>query len=563
MNQDRRERWGYVAAGLMGMLLNLFHAHRHGVQLWPFPWPRGILTANSAVIVCAGACAAWGIASEQRILDRRVRKLLKWLSLCMLLYGYIQFSRYEFFKPESLVFLKRYGRYVYFIPSLLMPTLLFLAARTSSWPERRLRPLAMVLLAVAGALIALILTNDLHHLAFRPRPGDEANYDRAYYGPLAVLAVAWEWALLLGALGMLLRAAWPYVPRRRLWLPVVTLFAGAVMLTLQMVTTNLLFDKLIRTTQLYCGMIIAFVESCVVIGLMPSNSGYLSLFEAASVSAQIMDRQGRVALRSRTALDLPPETLSGAVAGPIQLDANTRLTGQAIDGGYVYWTDDIGDMLRTHRQLEEVSRQLEEERALVQAENELRQERGRIETQRRIYDEIARDTAPQLQRLSALAEHAREHPEAREDDMRWATVLLAYVKRRANLALLGEQSSSLPASELRLSLEESLRGLKDCGVAALMSGQGARTLDKGTALLLFDFYEAAIEAAMPELSGLIVLMEGEGGAPVLRLQLGTPAAEVDLAAWQGRLDACGVRAECRTAEDLVCFTLFLPSGEAR
>ena len=67
---------------------------------------------------------------------------------------------------------------------------------------------------------------------------------------------------------------------------------------------------------------------------------------------------------------------------------------------------------------------------------------------------------------------------------------------------------------------------------------------------------------MPELSGLIVLMEGEGGAPVLRLQLGTPAAEVDLAAWQGRLDACGVRAECRTAEDLVCFTLFLPSKNA-
>ena len=223
----------------------------------------------------------------------------------------------------------------------------------------------------------------------------------------------------------------------------------------------------------------------------------------------------------------------------------------------MYWTDNISEMNRLHDRLAETGERLEEARELLQAENELNEERTRIETKRRIYDEIAQATQPQMRRLLKLAQEARQG--GREEAMRHGMILLAYIKRRANLALLAEQTPWLAVSELGVSFSESIRYLSYCDAPGMVSGRAEGGLDARLALALYDLFERLVEDALPALSGVIILLAEEDKGLRLEFQLGTPAGQTALDPWRERLGDT-VTLSVKEAEDTRIIQIGVPAG---
>ena len=99
-----------------------------------------------------------------------------------------------------------------------------------------------------------------------------------------------------------------------------------------------------------------------------------------------------------------------------------------------------------------------------------------------------------------LLTYPDEHSLTAEDEAAFLQVMhrmavrATYIKRSANLILLGEEGA-VPVHEVRLALDEMATWLQSCGVAVRVAPIAAGTLPTDDALsALKGFYEAAAEA---------------------------------------------------------------------
>ena len=561
MRRSTRNRLLYALVFLTGCAFNIAFSNRYPFWKYLTFWHEDTFPFTTiSGIIGAGLWAAWGVSVQYRILDRTTRGLLQGISGSMLFYSFVQFVRYNFFKAAAMAPYRHFTNYLYQIPVTLIPLLLFLAVCKVVSPERSVRRLGMALGAINTALVLVILTNDLHYWAVRPHPvfGFNFNFENSGWPMYAVYV--WSYGLLLLSLITLLYRVRLPSARRKLWIPLACLIVGAGIMVVQVLSPETLMEVAARRTDVHNLMIITFIEGCIAIGLIPSNEGYREVFQASGISARITDSAGHTVLESHLVRPLPEAALRAAADGPVDLDGNTRLQRKAIRGGHVYWTNDFTEVNQVHVRLEETLAQLIEARAALQAANELREEHEANETKRQIYQEIARATAPQLQQLARLSREARERPEQAENAMRRAMLYLAYIKRRANLALLAEQNPSLPVAELTLSISESIRYLHYSDVPGMVAGETQAAIPSALALILFDLFENAVERALPGLSGVIVLVSGTEKGADLEFQLGTPAAAPEKKFWQERLDPFGVCLKETEADGTLRLYLPLPRG---
>ena len=222
---------------------------------------------------------------------------------------------------------------------------------------------------------------------------------------------------------------------------------------------------------------------------------------------------------SEGARTLTPEQRRRAQDGDAFLDADTRLHCHPLRGGRLYWTDSVAQINRVRRKLTEVGELLTEDNELVRAENALQHQQARLEEQNRLYDGMLPTVRTQLARIDALLDGLK--PDAADFGQRIAQVCVygAYVKRRCNLSLIQEADSSVPAQELALCIRESLGHLAELQVATSLRLFGDVALLPAQIILAYDFFEAAIEAALPSLSALLVNLIAEADGLTLRMSM--------------------------------------------
>ena len=370
------------------------------------------------------------------------------------------------------------------------------------------------MLFVPAALLFLgVMTNDWHQLAFR-FPQGFADREKDYaYGPLYYLIVCWSMGMIAAGMILLFRKCRVAKGRRFIWLPC-AVFVGGFLFSL-LCLTNLI--AMYRVPEVLCMTFAATCECCIRIGLIPSNTEYGSCFSASTISAQIVDENDRVVFRSGSGLVLSQEQRRRARDGVAFLDPDTRLHCHPVCGGRVYWTDSVARINRIRRQLAEVGELLAQDNELVRAENEARRQQAQLEEQNRIYDGMLPTVRPQLKAIGNLLDGLT--PDAPDFQRRIGQVCVygAYVKRRCNLALIREAESSVQAQELALCIRESLSYLSDVGVTVSFQLQGGAAMPPDGIILAYDFLEAAMEAALPTLSALLVNLRAGADGLTLRM----------------------------------------------
>ena len=141
-------------------------------------------------------------------------------------------------------------------------------------------------------LIALFLSNDVHQLAFRFRPGFENWVDNYSYGVLYYLAIAWIVGCVLAALMITVRFSTVNGTGKSGLLPL-----GVILLALAGVGVYVFMDfrhtRIMNVPELFCFCVASFWEACLQTGLIPSNTGYDLLFKNSHLCASITDEGGK------------------------------------------------------------------------------------------------------------------------------------------------------------------------------------------------------------------------------------------------------------------------------
>lgn len=521
---------------------------------------------SSNILICAlfvTAAFLWLSQVRRRLVQPQPRRYLSWTAGLVVFLMLIRTVKFVFLPDGAAA--GRYVWYLYYFPLTFMALLLFMAVLHIGRPGERPISRRWKLLYIPAALLALgILTNDLHQLAFR-FPEDAAVWSDSgsyTYGPLYYAAQTWITVLFSAMLAIALARCTVPENRRRIWMPLVPLAAGAVYLVFFLFAPESLPPQLFKVAEVISFVFPAFMEGLILAHLFPSNDSYEMLWSVSNLGGGLMDSGGEIRCRSAKSARVTPEQVRRAAHAPTPVgDGNVLLTSRAVSGGLCYWLKDISRLNAVNARLTGLGDVLAEENAMLEGENALAEKRVRIERQIRLYDSISRDTAPQLEELGALLAAPPEDEDAFERTMKHAAVLMAYVKRRSNLLLLSCQRALFGAGELRLCLNESLEYLRLYGLTVHGEYEGDGLLPAGCVLAAYSVFEAAVEAAIPGARALLLNLEVRGGA-TLRMELSGPRALLPPDFMAGELAALGGTLELETEESTAFITLRFPEGGA-
>lgn len=254
-------------------------------------------------------------------------------------------------------------------------------------------------------------------------------------------------------------------------------------------------------TAAQCLMFTGILESCIQCGLIQTNTGYKSLFEAGSIGAQIVDTDYRTRYASSNAPELTADLIRAAETDAIMLDHNTLLRSSKINGGHVLWQEDVADITALLERLEENRKTIAESNYLEQENYKTKLKINTVREKNRLYDRLQAQTAHQIELLDwLLAQYETEtDPESRRSLLAKAAVIGAYIKRRGNLMFIGERSDVTDTAELSACFDESFANLELMGAECAVDIPEKNSIYIRDAIRVYDFFEAVTEAAMDDI----------------------------------------------------------------
>ncbi len=467
---------------------------------------------------------AWCVSIRRRILNTGIRKMLLTVGGLLLLWQLVRIIKFDYVIVTEPI--GRYCWYSYYIAMILVPLIGVFVVDHIGKPEGYRSPVWMRYLFIPALfLLGVVFTNDLHQLVFTFPNGFEA-YNSGYgYGFMYIPVMAWFFVLaLFFVIGLLVKSRVPGSKRFQTMPLLIAIFGIGfwIIYSLGYIECDLTaIDSLI---------IIMLLEGAIQSGLIPSNMNYVGLFRRSAIAAQIVDGQRQVHYASANAAPLDRAVMEQAKQQSIDL-GDAILHAQAIHGGHIFWQDDVKAINDLAEHLRDANDALGERYDLMKAEVELKERRLQAEEKSRLYDHIAQEIAPQLNKVDTLLQQSREHPEQANSLLSQVCVISAYVKRRANLILLGEEKTSISARELESCLRESLDNLRLCGVITYLdcSFEGQAAVKQ--IIAAYDLFEDVMEKMLGQLSAMVVTAEYADGTLRMRIQAGCKEAVAVLPAF--------------------------------
>lgn len=444
-----------------------------------------------------GLYIGWGISVSKRIVQAQVRRNLVAVALLNVFWFVIRSMKYYFVSDPAL---SRQLWYWYYFPMLFIPLFSVFVSMSLGKPENYRLPKWTSLLYIPTVLcFLLVVTNDFHQLVFDFPAGEvwsDKNYDYVFgYFPV----IGWEIICSLTSFTIMVIKC--RLSQRKKYLPLSLLCICIVYAIIY--ASGAEWMRIIGgdLTAVQCLMFTAILESCIKCGLIQTNTGYDSLFEAGTFKAQISDTDYNIRYTSANSPQLSENVMRSAENGAVSLDKNTVLKSNPIEGGHVLWLEDISDIAALLKELEENKETIAESNLLEQENYRTKLKINTLQEKNRLYDLLQDQTAHQIDLLDSLfAQYNTEtNYEKRRSLLAKIAVIGAYIKRRGNLMFIGEKSATTDTAELSLCLEESFANLELMGVECAIDIPGNNKIDTTDAIRVYDFFESVTEAAIDDM----------------------------------------------------------------
>ncbi len=455
-----------------------------------------------------GMFAAWGLSVRQRIVQKQVRRYLTGVSLLLILWFTLRSAKYFIFWQPNVI---RYLWYLYYLPMLFVPTLALLIAMSLGKPDEYKLPKSVWLLfAVSGALLILVLTNDLHQLVFSFSKNADIWSDESYgYGVCYFAVIGWQVLCAAAALVVMLFKC--RLKNRKLrFLPVIPLIVSLNYLALNYIGIPWQKEWFGDVTAFQSLMYMLCFEACIACGYIHSNSRYADLFASSvGTSAQITDMSFNVRYAAMDTKPISREKMMHAIQSPVTLADGLNLHTMPIGGGYAVWTEDVSALLEARENFEGLAEELAERNEILRYEYKREARRRRVEEQNRLYDLLRCTTQAQINRISTLTKEYQKinktEPTRAKTLLAEIAVLCSYIKRRKHLTLLSDRDCSVAIAELVGAFTESLQALKLLNVRTTFFADSRLSVLPGkSAAEIFDFYEQVIESDLENISSIQV-----------------------------------------------------------
>lgn len=446
--------------------------------------------------------ALWGFSLDRRIIQRQTLHCLHLTAALMLLWLILRTLKYSVVTGPAA---GRYIWYLYYLPMLFLPLLWVYIALSMGKPEdyRLSRGIGMLSI-IPAALFLLVITNDLHQQVFAFKSGVpglpvSGTYS---YRPLYFICLGWMVVCMAFSLVCLFRKSripsgegkriTPFVLGCAMLLYGILYLSGIPAVRWWFGDMNVMF----------CLLYAAIYESCIRCRMIPSNTGYVELFEATTLAACIADRSGRIVLRSRAA----DENMTCPQEGQrIVRPDGMRISSAPISGGYAVWQDNVRQLAELRTRLNANKVEMERNKKKLKDAYLVQKSLHELTEKNRIYNELeAKHSRQTAQMRQMLARCERSGPAERRSLLKKVLLLGTYIKRSANLYFLSSEYQWLPQQELRLTVDEAVRTLTACGTECGVIYRTTGPMRTSEVVRLFDLLEIVAETTVDDLRSLFI-----------------------------------------------------------
>lgn len=444
----------------------------------------------------------WGFSLERRIIQRQALHCLRLTAALMLLWLILRTLKYSFVTGLAA---GRYIWYLYYLPMLFLPLLwVYIALSMGKSEDYRLSRGTGMLSIIPAALFLLVITNDLHQQVFAFKSGVpglpvSGTYS---YRPLYFICLGWMVVCMAFSLVCLFRKSripsgegkriTPFVLGCAMLLYGILYLSGIPAVRWWFGDMNVMF----------CLLYAAIYESCIRCRMIPSNTGYVELFEASTLAACIADRSGRIVLRSRAA----GEDMTCPQEGQrIVRPDGMRISSAPISGGYAVWQDNVRQLAELRTRLNANKEEMERNKKKLKDAYLVQKSLHELTEKNRIYNELeAKHSRQTAQMRQMLAQCERSGPAERRSLLKKVLLLGTYIKRSANLYFLSSEYQWLPQQELRLTVDEAVRALTACGTECGVIYRTTEPMRASEVVRLFDLLEIVAETTVDDLHSLFI-----------------------------------------------------------
>ncbi len=525
MTESRNKRKKIIASGLVILVFLLELGWRY------IYWESlGVAYGLFRSIIYIAMFSVWAISIEERILHKYDRRLLLAVADAILFWMLLRTCKFYFVTTPNVL---RVLWYLYYIPILAIPTLLFLMTFLLGSMERsQMKKYLKWLWIPSVVLLLLVLTNDFHQFVF-VFPSDCVWTDKSYvrgWGYYAVLG--WVGVLSMATLAHLIRKCRIPYSKKRLWLPLLPIFFIIFYIIWDIAWKNIFGQTRSDFTVWMCLMTVATIEGCIQCWLIRSNRYDRELFHKCGIRARIVDEEYRIYLASEDASDIERNKMKQAERENVFLDEKHRLLSAKITGGHIIWEEDVSELLLAKQKLEEVKEGIRNRQLVLQKEYETRYKKEKLREKNRLYNKIQEETQEQIQQLkfwtkklknSFVTEQSQQQNSDRKDVILWhIAVLLAYIKRRNNLIFIAEETEKIPVQELAYCLQETLTNLQLGGIECSLQFHLNGTVSYEEITQCYTAFQEIIESVMECTSKVVVSVIQNHEKLLLKLYISCP-----------------------------------------
>lgn len=469
------------------------------------------LFANTILI---SLVVLWGVSLIHRMVRKDLLAYFLTIAVLILFFLVVRMMKYELTKGMDKIL--RYFWYTYYVPQMFIPPTILLA--TLSLENKKGKPLAKawyLLYLPAIILIILIFTNEIHGWAFALNFDGDFSYKHRI---VFYIALAWEIVVTFTSLIVLILKCRVSACKKKTWIPVTTFIVCTAISTVCFLNDTAAF----KIPELICFSGIVVIESCITIGLIPTNEDYENYFFHSAYAAVITDEKFNVVYYSKNSIITEKKLFQLATESPIMIDKNTRLSAVRINGGWSFRLENLARIIEINNALAETNEKLSEENYIIEAENELKKQKTQIIEQKRLYTKIEAATHEELKKLSAFLSSIDQKKSFNDieytAEMRFACILAAYIKRRSNIIMLTEKQKNIDIGELSLAIKESLDYLSLTGAECSYDCTCQGKIDGKKVGVLYDFFEECINNYYNLPGAIIVRLRNHGDDIILRIE---------------------------------------------
>ena len=197
---------------------------------------------------------------------------------------------------------------------------------------------------------------------------------------------------------------------------------------------------------------------------------------------------------------------------------------------------------------------------MLEAENKMKEDRIRIEEQNKLYDDMAGGVKKQLDSLEEILAAPPQEEAAFRQTMRYACILMAYIKRHSNLLLLSYKENRSAAEELRLAISESLHYAGEYGILVHGSYRADGFLPGEEILCAYELFEASLEAAIPGTDAVLVVLDASERGLSLHININAPGEFLPESLMQEKVNALYGTLRIEKDQETESIFLTFPAG---